>query len=135
MKQHVALTRQALKTPRAAAVAGIFFAVLFTASMVLIHLTLPQDLRGTNTAAWLQGNTAAVTLALTLMPFAGIAFLWFIGVVRDRLGTLEDQSHGMRNEISASERRSWERSSMENRSFCVILRGLTTLDTRSAVAD
>src|SRR6266702_2384460 len=27
------------------------------------------------------------------------------------------------------------RSSMENRSFCVILRGLTILDTRSAVAD
>ena len=25
------------------------------------------------------------------MPFAGIAFLWFMGVVRDRLGTLEDQ--------------------------------------------
>jgi hypothetical protein len=24
-------------------------------------------------------------------PFAGIAFLWFIGVVRDRLGHLEDQ--------------------------------------------
>jgi hypothetical protein len=25
------------------------------------------------------------------VPFAGIAFLWFIGVVRDRLGKLEDQ--------------------------------------------
>ena len=25
------------------------------------------------------------------MPFAGIAFLWFIGVVRDRLGRYEDQ--------------------------------------------
>jgi len=30
-------------------------------------------------------------LALGLMPFAGIASLWFVGVVRDRLGTLEDQ--------------------------------------------
>jgi hypothetical protein len=28
---------------------------------------------------------------LTLIPFAGIAFLWFIGVVRDRLGRFEDQ--------------------------------------------
>src|SRR6266699_7031119 len=44
-------------------------------------------------------------------------------------------THGMRNEVSASERRSEGRPSMENRSFCVILRGLTTLDTRSAVAD
>ncbi len=91
MNQQVALTRQALKTPRAAAVAGIIFAVLFTTSFVLIHLALPEDLRGTNTAAWLQGNSATVTLSLTLTPFAGIAFLWFMGVVRDRLGALEDQ--------------------------------------------
>jgi len=91
MKQQVALTRQALKTPRAAAVAGIIFAVLFTTSIVLIRLVIPEELSGTNTAARLQGNTSAVTLALTLVPFAGIAFLWFMGVVRSRLGTLEDQ--------------------------------------------
>ncbi len=30
-------------------------------------------------------------LALNLLPFAGIAFLWFMGVVRDRLGEHEDQ--------------------------------------------
>ncbi|HEY6410321.1 MAG TPA: hypothetical protein VIY29_22950 [Ktedonobacteraceae bacterium] len=89
MKQQVALTRQALKTPRAAAVAGIIFAVLFTISIVLMRLALPEELSGTNTAAWLQGNTTTITLAL--VPFAGIAFLWFMGVVRDRLGTLEDQ--------------------------------------------
>jgi hypothetical protein len=65
--------------------------VLFTASMVLIHLALPQDLHGPDTATWLQGNTAAATLALTLVPFSGIAFLWFMGVVRDRLGKMEDQ--------------------------------------------
>src|SRR6266704_345493 len=91
MDQQVTLTRQALKTPRAAAVAGIVFAVLFTTSIVLIRLALPEDLRGTSAAAWLQGNAATVSLALTLVPFAGIAFLWFMGVVRDRLGTLEDQ--------------------------------------------
>jgi len=91
MNQQVALTRQALKTPRAAAIAGIIFAVLFTTSMVLIRLAIPEELSGMNTASWLQGNTTTLTLALTLVPFAGIAFLWFIGVVRDRLGTLEDQ--------------------------------------------
>ena len=32
-----------------------------------------------------------MSLALGLLPFAGIAFLRFIGVVRDRLGPLEDQ--------------------------------------------
>jgi len=91
MNQRVTLTRQALKTPRAAAVAGIIFAVLFTISIVLIRLAIPEQLGGSNTAAWLQGNTATLKLALTLVPFAGIAFLWFIGVVRDRLGKLEDQ--------------------------------------------
>jgi hypothetical protein len=85
------LTRQALKTPRAAAVAGIIFAVLMTTSMVLIRLAIPEELSSTNTAAWLQGNSTTITLALTLVPFAGIAFLWFIGVVRDRLGKSEDQ--------------------------------------------
>jgi len=91
MKQQVTLARQAIKTPRAAAVAGIIFAVLSTTSLVLIWLALPEELSGTNTAAWLQGNTTSVTVALTLEPFAGIAFLWFIGVVRDRLGKMEDQ--------------------------------------------
>ena len=32
-----------------------------------------------------------ISLALGLLPFAGIAFVWFIGVLRDRLGHLEDQ--------------------------------------------
>jgi hypothetical protein len=32
-----------------------------------------------------------VEIALNLLPFAGIAFLWFIGVVRDRLGEHEDR--------------------------------------------
>src|ERR1700756_4466862 len=32
-----------------------------------------------------------VRLAIQLVPFAGIAFLWFIGVLRNRLGALEDQ--------------------------------------------
>ena len=32
-----------------------------------------------------------VRFALNLVPFAGIAFLWFIGVLRNRLGELEDQ--------------------------------------------
>ena len=91
MNPVAASTRQRLRTPRAAAVAGILFAVLFTISMVLLELVLPEDLSGPNAAAWLQGNTALVSLALTLVPFAGIAFLWFMGVVRAQLGKLEDQ--------------------------------------------
>jgi hypothetical protein len=83
------LTSQKLKTPRAAALAGILFAVLFTGSIVLIRLSIPANPE--DGGMWLKERANTVTLALSLLPFAGIAFLWFIGVVRDRLGHLEDQ--------------------------------------------
>ena len=81
--------RQALKTPRAAAIAGIIFSVLYGTSMVLINNSLPHD--PTAFLAWLEADTTTVTLALNLIPFAGIAFLWFIGVIRDLLSDQEDR--------------------------------------------
>ncbi|MCG3142301.1 MAG: hypothetical protein HDKAJFGB_03738 [Anaerolineae bacterium] len=83
--------RQRLRTPRAAAVAGILFALLFTTFIILIRLSLPESLSGAATAPWLHGAEDLISFALTIVPFAGIAFLWFIGVMRDRLGALEDQ--------------------------------------------
>lgn len=78
-----------LTTPRAAAVAGILFAVLFAASLALVRSSIPDDpLAGT---AWVHERSGRVTAAMLLMPFAGIAFLWFVGVVRDRMGELEDR--------------------------------------------
>jgi hypothetical protein len=91
MNPTVVTVRQQVRTPRAAAVAGILFTVLFVVSTVLIRLVLPEDLTESSVAAWLGGNTALASLALTLVPFAGIAFLWFMGVVRAHLGKLEDQ--------------------------------------------
>jgi hypothetical protein len=44
--------------------------------MVLILLALPEDLRGTNVAAWLQGNTTTISLALTFVPFVLPSLLW-----------------------------------------------------------
>jgi hypothetical protein len=85
------LTRQAIRTPRAAAVAGIAFAVLLTTAFVLMRLAVPRD--PGDAGAWLTPGRRrdAVILALNLVPFAGIAFLWFIGVVRDRIGHAEDR--------------------------------------------
>lgn len=78
-----------LTTPRAAALAGILFALLFAISLILFRTTLPEELApGT---AWLDEGSSRIRLALGLMPFAGIAFLWFVGVIRDRLGKFEDQ--------------------------------------------
>jgi hypothetical protein len=83
------LTRSTLKTPRAAAIAGILFSVLVLATFLLLHMAVPAD--PLESGAWLGGRSGAVTIGLNLVPFAGVAFLWFIGVVRDRLGEREDR--------------------------------------------
>ena len=80
-----------LRTPRAAAVAGIAFAVILGTVIVLARSsTLAQ---GVDPTTWLnpQSRRTSVEVALYLVPFAGIAFLWFIGVLRSRLGAAEDR--------------------------------------------
>jgi hypothetical protein len=67
--------------PRAGAVAGILFSVLMIVSLTIIRLAPERPA--------VPGN--AVRLAIHLVPFAGVAFLWFIGVVRARIGASEDQ--------------------------------------------
>ncbi len=78
-----------LKTPRAAALAGVIFALLFGAVIVLIRVRMPEGMK--DSAAWLSNNHNGITTAAVLMPFAGISFLWFIGVVRDGFGRYEDR--------------------------------------------
>ncbi len=89
MEQEKVLTHSRLKTPRAAAVAGIVFSVLYITSLVLFRVSVPADPHDAGT--WLAGDSKTVKLALYLLPFAGIAFLWFIGVLRDRIGIYEDR--------------------------------------------
>lgn len=83
------LTRANLKTPKAAAIAGIVFSVLLIVVFWLLRTSIPADPQ--EPGSWLHSNSRSVVLALNLMPFAGIAFLWFIGVLRDRLGQQEDR--------------------------------------------
>ena len=80
-----------LRTPRAAAVAGIIFSVLLIAALVLLRVSVPAN--PAVPGAWLTDSRhrAQVAIALNLVPFAGIAFLWFIGVLRDRIGDREDR--------------------------------------------
>jgi hypothetical protein len=87
--QESGLTRAQLRTPRAAAVAGILFSVLLLIVYWLMRISVPAD--PLEPGAWLHGGTTYVAVALNLVPFAGIAFLWFIGALRDRLGTREDR--------------------------------------------
>jgi hypothetical protein len=91
MTPNLVATRQALRTPRAAAIAGIIFSVLLSVSLVLIRLALPFDPHAAGAWVFDPAHSAAARVALFLVPFAGIAFLWFIGVVRDRMGAREDR--------------------------------------------
>jgi hypothetical protein len=80
-----------LRTPRAAGLAGIVFSVLLITALVLLRLSVPANPRMAGTWLTDPGNRTAVQVALNLIPFAGIAFLWFIGVLRDRIGQREDR--------------------------------------------
>jgi hypothetical protein len=86
---NVPLVRAGLRTPRSAAIAGIVFSILLITSLWLLRLSIP--LNPLVAGDWLKGNARRVILALNLVPFAGIAFMWFLGVLRDRLGAKEDK--------------------------------------------
>jgi hypothetical protein len=78
------------RTPRAAAVAGIIFALVLAAAVLLLRSAIPTH---GDPSEWITQSTRRreVALALGLIPYAGIAFLWFIGVIRARLGDREDK--------------------------------------------
>ena len=84
MAENGALTNAQLKTPKAAAIAGIIFSLLLFTIFWLLRRSIPAD--ALEPGAWLATDTGTISVALNLIPFAGVAFLWFIGVLRDRLG-------------------------------------------------
>ena len=84
------LVRREVRSPRSAAVAGILFSLLTGASMILLRrgaIVDPTEIDN----EWLDAQLSVATVVLVLVPFAGIAFLWFTGVMRDLLGALEDK--------------------------------------------
>jgi hypothetical protein len=89
MPENGALTRARLKTPKSAAIAGIIFSLMMFAIFWLLRQSIPADPLESGT--WLTTDTRTIAFALNLVPFAGVAFLWFIGVLRDRLGQQEDR--------------------------------------------
>ena len=86
-----ARNKQPLAPPRGAAISGVIFAVLAIVGLGLVRYAIPSDLAKPGTWLIEPGRRSAVQFALALVPFAGIAFLWFIGVLRNRLGDLEDR--------------------------------------------
>jgi len=81
--------RDKLKTPRAAVIAGVIFSTLLILIDVLNRKSIPANPLGSATE--FIENSKALSLVLRLAPFAGMAFLWFIAVIRDLLGNREDR--------------------------------------------
>jgi hypothetical protein len=82
-----------LRAPWAASVAGLLFAVLFSAALLLLRT---QPMIGASDAELVRQfatgeDLPAVIGGLYLAPFAGIMFLWFIAVIRDQIGEREDR--------------------------------------------
>lgn len=80
------------RTPHVAAISGILFGILFSCCIVLVRLAMPPE--STDFNAWTDSKRSLLSLSMGLMPLAGLAFLWFVGVVRDHLGIFEDQFLG-----------------------------------------
>ncbi|MFG1671441.1 hypothetical protein [Streptomyces sp. Y7] len=79
-----------LATPWAAGVAGVVFAALMAVAIVLVRVALPDGPTGSSVTVD-AGQRDAVRTALELLPFAGIAFLWFMGALREQAGRAEDR--------------------------------------------
>ena len=86
-EEHDAI-RRSIRTPRAAAIAGIVFTLLLLTSEVLVWRHAPSV--SIVAPAEVARHSTALALAMNLRSFSGIAFLWFMGVIRNRLGNLED---------------------------------------------
>ena len=77
----------------AAAVAGICYSVLAVLAMTRMSSYPSLDASGTELTAWFDDDENQVLLvgALGLASVAAIAFLWFVAVIRRRLGDREDR--------------------------------------------
>jgi hypothetical protein len=81
----------AIRRPESAAAAGLVFAAILGAALALLHGAAPDSIANAETWVTDPGRRSAISTTLTLLPFAGIALLWFIAVVRTQLGAPDDR--------------------------------------------
>jgi hypothetical protein len=91
--QQTAALRASAEAPRAAGVAGLVFAVLFTVSFLLVRNHPQADSTAAQVADWYldKDKTRVALVGLYLVPFAGIAFLWFAAVIRHNVLAARDR--------------------------------------------
>jgi hypothetical protein len=92
-QSQTAVLRKRFESVEAAAVAGIAFAILaFIASSLLTAQPQPSA-SSEELSAWFadSDNTWSMITGLSLTTVAAVTFLWFIAVIRRRVGDREDQ--------------------------------------------
>lgn len=89
-EQSEAVIQRNLRSPRSAAIAGILFAIMAAASMILIEnivTVAPAEIN----PDWFDSWSGTVSVVLFLISVSGIAFLWFTGVIRELIGDRENR--------------------------------------------
>jgi hypothetical protein len=81
------------EAPRAAGVAGLVFAALFAVSLLLLRRQPPTDSTAVEVEEWFldRNRTRVALVGLYLVPFTGIAFLWFTAVIRRNVAAFRDR--------------------------------------------
>jgi hypothetical protein len=85
-----------VRSVEAAAVAGGVYSVLAVVGMLLLSRFPSLDGTEEEITAWFDdsANRSSSILGLNLVAVSSIAFLWFVAVIRRRLGDLEDRFFG-----------------------------------------
>jgi hypothetical protein len=81
------------QTPRAAGFAGLAFSVLFVIALLMLRVRPDPGSSAEEIADfYLDHDRGWVALVgLYVVPFAGIAFLWFLAAIRSHVGAQEDR--------------------------------------------
>lgn len=82
--------RREVRSPRTAAFAGMGYSILMITGMLLASNITSVRLEDV-TLELLESWSRTVSLILYMIPIAGLLFLWFTGVIRERLGEFEDR--------------------------------------------
>jgi hypothetical protein len=88
--------RQRVRSVESAAIAGVVYAVLAVVALSLLRRFPEAALSDDELVAWFDDSDrqAASLLGLNLASISSIAFLWFVAVIRRRLGEREDRFFG-----------------------------------------
>jgi hypothetical protein len=82
-----------LRSIESAAIAGVVYAVLTIVALIIFRRFPDPSLPDTDITAWYndRANHSTLIIALNLVSIASVSFLWFVAVIRRRMGEREDR--------------------------------------------